>query len=41
MGEIFKVNTNGDIEDMDLCDLTRDTSLTPAPLKYQRLHPQY
>ena len=39
--EIFEVNANGDIEDMDLCDFTRETSVTPVPLKNQWLHPPY
>ena len=41
MEEIFEVNANGDIEDMDLCDFTKDTPLTPAPPKNQGLHPPY
>ena len=31
--EIFDVNANEDIEDMDICDFTQDTSLTPAPIR--------
>ena len=31
LDEIFKVNANEDIEDMDLCYFTQDTSSTPAP----------
>ena len=30
--EISEVNTNEDIDDMDLCDFIHDTSPTPAPL---------
>ena len=33
MEEIFEVNTNKDIEDMDLCDFTQDTSPTPSAPK--------
>ena len=33
MEEIFEVNTNKDIEDMDLCDVTQDTSPTPSAPK--------
>ena len=31
--EIFGVNANEDIENMDICDFTQDTSPTLAPLK--------
>ena len=31
--EIFEVNANEDIENMDICDFTQDTSPTLAPLK--------
>ena len=41
MKKIFKVNTNKDIEDVGLCDFTKDTLLAPAPPKNQRLHPPY
>ena len=41
MEENFEVNTNGNIEDMDLCDFTQDTSQTPAPRKNRKLHPPY
>ena len=37
MEEIFEVNAKGDTEDMDLCDFNKDTSLSPAPPKNQRL----
>ena len=41
MEGFFGVKANKDIEDMDLCDFTQDTSSTPAPPppeKSQRLH---
>ena len=41
MEEIFEVNANRDSEDRSLCNFTRDTSLTPAPLKNQQLHLPY
>ena len=41
MEEISKVNANGDTEDMNLCDFTKVMSLTPPPVKNQRLHPPY
>ena len=41
MEEILEVNVNGDIEDMDLCDFIKDTSLTPTQPKNQRLHRPY
>ena len=41
MVEIFEVNANRDSEDRSLCNFTRDTSLTPAPLKNQQLHLPY
>ena len=31
--EIFNVNANEDIEDMDICDFTQDTSPTPASIR--------
>ena len=31
---LFKVNTKEDIDDMDLCDFTKDKSPTLAPLPY-------
>ena len=37
MEEIFKVNVKEDVEDMDLCDFTQDTSKTSAPPKNHRL----
>ena len=33
MEEIFEVNSNKDIEDMDICDFTQETSQTTGPLK--------
>lgn len=40
--KIFEVNTNGDIEDMGLCNFTKDTSVTPAPFElyssYKPIH---
>ena len=41
MEEMFEFNANREIEDMDFCYLTKDTSVTLAPLKNQQLHPPY
>ena len=41
MEEIFKVKANEDIEYMDLCDFTQDTSPTQVPPENHRLHPPY
>ena len=41
MKEIFEVNVNEDIEDMDLCNFIQDTSPTLAPSKNHRLHQQW
>ena len=39
MEEIFEVNSNKDIKEVDIFDFTQDTLPTRQPLKNYQLHP--